>query len=179
MPFWMGWIVTTPQPQRPEPGKVPAIPFFDFTVFLRAADTFYVRREKRRQMQSQYEIRAFIIEGCSGLFFAIGAFEPYRLADLRQIPIQHHPLAPYLVNLTLDRLQFHNSTILFLESLFSIQRANNFFGRSGPQVLSEQHRQPCRPGVQFACYAQMFRALPFVKSRLLRLLQAYLVLIRG
>jgi hypothetical protein len=38
MPFWMGWIVTTPQPQRPEPGKVPAIPFFDFTVFLRAAD---------------------------------------------------------------------------------------------------------------------------------------------
>lgn len=22
MPFWMGWIVTTPQPQRPEPGKV-------------------------------------------------------------------------------------------------------------------------------------------------------------
>lgn len=83
MPFWMGWIVTTPQPQRPEPGKVvfllrnsaysddddvrqmdatndrnliptpvanwfirpklhrgPAIPFFDFTVFIRAADTF-------------------------------------------------------------------------------------------------------------------------------------------
>ena len=125
MPFWMGWIVTTPQPQRPEPGKVvfllrnsaysddddvrqmdatndrnliptpvanwfirpklhrgPAIPFFDFTVFIRAADTFYVRREKRRQMQSPYEIRAFIIEGCSGLFFAVGAFEPYRLADL-------------------------------------------------------------------------------------------------
>ena len=131
MPFWMGWIVTTPQPQRPEPGKVPAIPFFDFTVFLRAADTFYARREKRRQMQSQYEIRAFIIEGCSGLFFAIGAFEPYRLADLRQIPIQHHPLAPYLVNLTLDRLQFHNSTILFLESLFSIQRANNFLAGLG------------------------------------------------
>lgn len=85
MPFWMGWIVTTPQPQRPEPGKVPAIPFFDFTVFLRAADTFYVRREKRRQMQSQYEIRAFIIEGCIGLFFAIGAFEPYRLADLASL----------------------------------------------------------------------------------------------
>ena len=62
-----------------------SIPFFDFTVFLRAADTFYVRREKRRQMQSQYEIRAFIIEGCSGLFFAIGAFEPYRLADLASL----------------------------------------------------------------------------------------------
>lgn len=112
-------------------GQSACNPLFDFTVFLRAADTFYVRREKRRQMQSQYEIRAFIIEGCSGLFFAIGAFEPYRLADLRQIPIQHHPLAPYLVNLTLDRLQFHNSTILFLESLFSIQRANNFLAGLG------------------------------------------------
>ena len=31
------------------------------------------------------EIRAFIIEGCSGLFFAIGAFEPYRLADLASL----------------------------------------------------------------------------------------------
>ncbi len=66
-------------------GQSACNPLFYFTVFLRAADTFYVRREKRRQMQSQYEIRAFIIEGCSGLFFAIGAFEPYRLADLASL----------------------------------------------------------------------------------------------
>lgn len=79
-------ILETPAPSTTGAGQSACqSPFFDFTAFLRAADTFYVRREKRRQMQSQYEIRAFIIEGCSGLFFAVGAFEPYRLADLASL----------------------------------------------------------------------------------------------
>lgn len=79
-------ILETPAPSTTGAGQSACNPlFFDFTAFLRAADTFYVRREKRRQMQSQYEIRAFIIEGCSGLFFAVGAFEPYRLADLASL----------------------------------------------------------------------------------------------
>lgn len=55
----------------------------------------------------------------------------FHLIEFRQVEVQHHPLASYLVNLTLDRLQFHNSTILFLESLFSIQRANNFLAGLG------------------------------------------------
>ena len=78
-------ILETPAPSTTGAGQSACTPFCDFTAFLRAADTFYVRREKRRQMQSQYEIRAFIIEGCSGLFFAVGAFEPYRLADLASL----------------------------------------------------------------------------------------------
>lgn len=64
-------------------GQSACNPLFDFTVFLRAADTFYVRREKRRQMQSQYEIRAFIIEGCSGLFLPSVRLNPIGWPTLR------------------------------------------------------------------------------------------------
>ena len=60
-------ILETPTDSTTGAGQRACTPFFDFTAFLRGADTFYVRREKRRQMQSQYEIRAV----CSLLLFPL------------------------------------------------------------------------------------------------------------
>lgn len=79
-------ILETPAPSTTGAGQSACNPLFlILRLFFVRPILFYVRREKRRQMQSQYEIRAFIIEGCSGLFFAVGAFEPYRLADLASL----------------------------------------------------------------------------------------------
>ena len=52
-----------------------SIPFFDFTAFLRAADTFYVRGMKCSQMQSQYEIRAVWL--CLVTFVIVRLFDSF------------------------------------------------------------------------------------------------------
>ena len=78
-------ILETPAPSTTGAGQSACNPLFLILRLFFVRPILSMSGGKRRQMQSQYEIRAFIIEGCSGLFFAVGAFEPYRLADLASL----------------------------------------------------------------------------------------------